>query len=207
MATSTKAYFINPPAPGVGAGHVNPSSGGLFPENSPAWLWGLGTPAAIAPFTTVNKGSVYSQVNATDDNPNIWAKVDEGGDAADWILLGNTGVQVVRSSVIDASGNDGEQVIFNAITACEVLEAGLIWEEATDTTGAEAGDVAIGTTTGGQEIVATTAYGVAQASGAYQALTLVSGALAAGASVFASHDDSGEEAGTFRFQLKIRVEA
>ena len=207
MATSTQAYFLNPPAPGVGAGHTNPPSGGLHPENSPAWLWGQGTPAAIAPFTTVNKGSLYSQVNATDDNPHLWMKVDEGGDAADWVLQGNTGVLIVRSSLIDASGNDGEQVIFNAVTASEVIEAGLIWEEATDTTGSEAGDVAIGTTTGGVDIVANTAYGVSQASGAYQALTITDGGLDAGDSVFASHDDSGAEVGTFRFQLKIRVEA
>ena len=207
MATSTQAYFLNPPAPGVGAGHTNPPSGGLHPENSPAWLWGQGTPAAIAPFTTVNKGSLYSQVNATDDNPHLWMKVDEGGDAADWVLQGNTGVLIVRSALIDISDGPKEQVIFNAVTACEVIEAGLIWEEATDTTGAQVGDITIGTATGGGEIVAATSYGVAQASGAYQALTIVDGALAAGSSVFASDDDAGTDPGTCRVQLKIRVEA
>jgi hypothetical protein len=58
----------------------------MLPENSPAWLWGQGTPSAIAPFTTVNKGSFYSEVNATDDETgHVWMKVDEGGDAADWV--------------------------------------------------------------------------------------------------------------------------
>jgi len=206
MATSTQAYFVYP-APGIGAGHITPATSGILPENSPAWLWGQGTPAAIAPFTTVNKGSVYSQVNATDDDPNIWLKVDEGGDAADWVLQGNTGVLIVRSDLIDASAASSEQVIFNAVTACEILEAGMIWEEATDTTGAQVGDLTLGTTTGGAEICAATSYGVSQAAGAYQACTLVSGALAAGSSVFASHDDNGSEAGTYRVQLKIRVEA
>lgn len=87
MATSAKAFFLYPPAPALGAGHINPPSGGLLPENSPAWLWGQGTPGAIAPFTTVNKGSIYSEVNATDDYGPGWMKTDEGGDAADWAKI------------------------------------------------------------------------------------------------------------------------
>ena len=89
MTASAKAFFLYPPAPALGgAGHVNPPSGGLFPEDSPAWLWGQGTPSAIAPFTTVNKGSIYSEVDATDDETgHVWVKVDEGGDAADFVRL------------------------------------------------------------------------------------------------------------------------
>lgn len=87
MTASTKAFFLYPPAPALGAGHINPPSGGLLPENSPAWLWGQGTPGAIAPFTTVNKGSIYSEVNATDDYGPGWMKTDEGGDAADWAKI------------------------------------------------------------------------------------------------------------------------
>ena len=206
MATSTQAYFVFP-APGVGAGHINPVAGDMFPENSPAWLWGQGTPAAIAPFTTVNKGSVYSQVNATDDDPSIWLKVDEGGDTADWVLQGNTGILIVRSPLIDIGEADVEHVMFNAVTACEILEAGLIYEEATVTSDADEGDITIGTASAGGQIVAATPYAVSQASGSYQALTIVAGALAAGTSVFASHDEAANAAGTVRVQLKIRVEA
>jgi len=87
MTTSTNAFFLYPPAPGLGgAGAVPPPSGGLLPEGAPAWLWGQGTPGAIPPFTTVNKGSIYSEVNATDDyTGHVYFKVDEGGDANDWV--------------------------------------------------------------------------------------------------------------------------
>jgi len=207
MTASTKAYFLYPPAPDLGAGHINPPGGGLHPENSPAWLWGQGTPAAIAPFTTVNKGSLYSAVNTTDDDPCLWVKVDEGGDTADWVLLGNTGIVIVRSPLIDIGESDVEHVIFNAVTACEVIEAGLIYEEATVTSDADEGDITIGTVTAQGEIVAATNYAVSKATGAYQALTIAAGALAAGTSVFASHDEASNAAGTVRVQLKIRVEA
>ena len=207
MTASTKAYFLYPPAPGLGAGHINPPGGGLHPENSPAWLWGQGTPAAIAPFTTVNKGSLYSEVNATDDDPHIWMKVDEGGDAADWVSIGKTGVVIVTSELFDISAAASEQVVFSAVTASEILEAGLIWNEATAASGAAEGDITIGTATGGGQIVAADGYDVSQASGAYQALTLVTGVLAAGAEVFASHDQAAGADGTYFLQLKIRVEA
>lgn len=59
----------------------------LSPETSPNIIWGQGTPGAIAPFTTCNKGSLYLQTNATDDYNCLWLKVDEGGDAADWVQV------------------------------------------------------------------------------------------------------------------------
>ena len=207
MTASTKAYFLYPPAPGLGAGHVNPPGGGLHPENSPAWLWGQGTPAAIAPFTTVNKGSLYSEVNATDDDPHLWFKVDEGGDTADWVSVGKTGVVVVTSELYDIDQAASEQVVFNAVTACQILEAGLIWNEATGASGAAEGDITIGTATGGGELVTADGYDVSQSSGAYQALTLVTGVLTAGQSVFASHDQAAGADGTYFLQLKIRIEA
>ena len=209
MATSTLARFMFR-APRDEAGQVPPSTWGqAFPaaENAPAWLWGQGTPAAIAPFTTVNKGSIYSEVNASDDNPNLWMKVDEGLAASDWVLMNNVGILIVRSPLIDISEGDVEHVIFNAVTACEILEAGILYEEATVTSDADEGDITIGTASGGGQIVAATAYAVSQASGAYQALTIASGVLAAGTSVFCSHDDAASAAGTVRVQLKIRVEA
>ena len=207
MAASTKAFFLYPPAPGLGAGHVNPPGGGMHPENSPAWIWGQGTPAAIAPFTTVNKGSIYSEVNAPDDDPNLWFKVDEGDDTADWVRVGDTGVVVVTSELYDISAAASEQVVFHAVTASEILEAGLIWNEATAASGALEGDITIGTATGGAEIVVADSYDVSQATGAYQALTLVTGVVAAGAELFASHDQASGAAGTYFLPLKIRIEA
>ncbi len=210
MAASTKAIVLIPPGYAEGAGSdFDAYSSPLAPENQPAWLWGQGTPAAIPPFTTVNKGSIYSEVNTTDDDPALWEKVDEGGDTADWVLMGNTGVVEVWSALFDISAADSEQVVFNAVTASQILEAGLVWNEATVASDSNEGDITIGTTSGGAQIVTATSYGLSQASGAYQALVLEAAgvSLAAGTSVFASHDDAASAAGTYRLLLKIRVEA
>lgn len=206
MAASVKAYELYPPSPGLGgAGHVEPPNAGLLPEGSPAILWGQGTPAAIPPFTTVNKGSLYMEVNAADDVQNLWQKCDEGGDTADWVRVGAMGEVIVRSALYDISAADSEQVVFHAVNPAVILEAGLVWNEATATSGAAEGDITIGTATGGAQIVAAASYPVSTASGAYTALTIVDGTLAAGDSVFASHDQSAGAAGTYFLQLKIRL--
>jgi hypothetical protein len=116
-------------------------------------------------------------------------------------------VVIVTSDLFDISVAASEQVLFNAVTACEVLEAGLIWNEATSTSTGP-GDITIGTSTGGAELVAITAYDVSQSSGAYQALVLKAAGveLAAGTSIFASHDTATSDNGTYFLQLKIRVE-
>lgn len=208
MATSTKALFlVGGEYSGASGTVVQPYGSSMAPEGSPAWLWGQGTPGAFVPFTKVNKGSLYSEVNAADDNPNLWLKVDEGADAADWVLMGNTGVVVVTSALYDISAADSEQVVFHAVTASQILEAGILWNEATGASGAAEGDITIGTASAGAEIVAATSYGVSKATGTYDALTLVTGVLAAGTSVFASHDQAAGAAGTYYLQLKIRVEA
>jgi hypothetical protein len=80
MAASKQAFFIVEPGP-------SNAHKGMWPENAPDLIWGQGTPAAIAPFTTLNKGSFYAEVNGTDDESHCWMKVDEGGDAADWVKL------------------------------------------------------------------------------------------------------------------------
>ena len=206
MATSKLARFMFP-VPRDGAGQILPPDRGYaHPESAPAWLWGQGTPAAIAPFTTVNKGSLYSEVNATDDDPNLWMKVDEGLDAADWVNIGTTGIAMVKTELFDISANDHEVVVFHAVTACEILEIGIVYNEATAASGLEGGDFTVGTASGGAEVVAAYTYTASQASGVYIALTLVSGVLAAGTSIFCHHDVASGAAGTFFLQMKIRVE-
>jgi len=210
MTASTKAWYLFPTGAHLGGtGEVPPagSIAGMYPESAPSWLWGQGTPAAISPFTVVNKGSLYSEVNATDDNPHLWMKVDEGAATTDWVAIGSVGVVIVTSELFDISAADSEQVVFSAVKACEILEAGLIWNEATGASGALEGDITIGTATGGGQLVSAATYAVSQSSGAYQALTLVTGVLAAGAEVFASHDIAAGADGTYFLQLKIRVEA
>ena len=206
MVASTNAWYLLQQGLG-GAGVVSGPSGATQPEEMPAWLWGQGTPAAIVPFTTVNKGSLYSEVNATDDDANLWVKRDEGSDAADWVRMGDSGVIVVKTELFDISAVDFEKVVFHAVGASEILEAGLLWNQASAASGLEGGDITIGTASGGAQIVAALAYSASQASGAYTALTLVDGALAAGTSVFAHHDIASGAAGTFFLIMKIRMEA
>ncbi len=113
----------------------------------------------------------------------------------------------VSPVLVDISAADSEAVIFHAVAALTLTEIGLIWEEASaDDTGVHEGDVTIGTTTGGAEIVAATAYGDAAAAGSYQALSFASGAMAAGTSMFASHDQS-TGAGTYRIQFKYDLDS
>lgn len=207
MTASTNAWYVFPSTGLGGTGVVSGPSGAVQPEDAPAWLWGQGTPAAIVPFTTVQKGSLYSEVNASDDDTNLWQKVDEGGDAADWVRLGNTGVVDVKTELFDISANDFETVVFHAVTACEILEIGLLWNEASGASGLEGGDLTIGTASGGAQIMAAYTYLPSMASGTLTAMAIVSGALAAGTSVFAHHDIASGAAGTFFLQMKIRVEA
>jgi len=91
MTTSTNAFYYVKPNPG-------PVGGSLAPETAPGIIWGQGTPGAIAPFTDVNKGSIYMQVNGTDDESHCWMKVDEGGDAADWRQLLLSGANTLAES-------------------------------------------------------------------------------------------------------------
>ena len=187
MAASGRAFFLQEPDP-------TRAASGMWPEEPPAILWGQGDPAAIEPFTRVNKGSLYLNVNKTDDLPSVWVKVDEGLDAADWVLLDHK--HITMSDLFDISAAASEQVILYADRALLITSAFLLWNEATAASGAAEGDITIGTTTGGAEIVAADAYDVSKATGSIQSLTIVDGALAAGGAVFASHDQASGAAGT-----------
>lgn len=92
MTTSTSAFYYVKPDPGS-------LGGSLHPETAPGIIWGQGTPGAIAPFTSINKGGLYMQVNGTDDESHCWMKVDEGGDAADFVLLVTTPYNVAQTYV------------------------------------------------------------------------------------------------------------
>ena len=212
MAASTQAFFLFNPK-GVGPDGRMMAVQALAPEEQPAILWGQGTPAAIEPFTLVNKGSLYLCVNNADDVSAVYQKVDEGLDSADWVeLIGDGGWGgsvpiVVRSALFDISASDSEQVIFtnNLGVTLNINSAVLIWNEATAASGAAEGDITIGTTTGGAGIVAATAYGVSQATGAVTSLTLAATTLAANAEIFASHDVAAGAAGTYYLQMVLSL--
>ena len=200
MAVNTQAFFLTNPVDSLQDGGI--SIGAMHPETQPAILWGQGTPDGDrAPFNVVNKGSIYMQTNATDDTPAVWYKVDEGGANDDWALGGS--YVIVTSALFDISAAASEQVLFHAVAAAKVIEAGIIWNEATGASGAAEGDITIGVATGGAEIVAAASYGVSKATGTYDALTIVDGEVAAGESVFASHDQAAGADGTYFLQLKI----
>src|SRR3990167_3538568 len=116
MAASKKAFFLQEPDP-------TRAESGMWPENPPALLWGQGDPAAIEPFTRVNKGSIYANVNKTDDLPAVWMKVDEGGDAADRALL-ITSAFLLWNEATGASGAaEGDITIGTASAGAQIVAA------------------------------------------------------------------------------------
>ena len=209
MADNTVAFFWRQLVQKIGGAGVVP--GDLanlnLPEPAPSILWGQGTPDGDRlPFTQVNKGSLYLAVDQTDDTSPLWVKVDEGGDNADWVKATVGGdvnpAMVSMSALYDISASDSEQVVLHAKAALTITKAYLLWNEATGASGAAEGDITIGTATGGAQIVAAAAYEVSKATGSVSDLTIVSGAVAAGSSVFASHDQAASAAGTYFLVLE-----
>ncbi|MHA2371069.1 MAG: hypothetical protein ACXADX_19810, partial [Candidatus Hodarchaeales archaeon] len=92
-AESDAAYHVLPP---------KPPGTSMETDKEPYWIWGLGTPDGDGEmWSDANKGSFYSQVDATDDNSHVFMKVDEGNDAADWVALATMPLQFTTT---DASG-------------------------------------------------------------------------------------------------------
>ena len=111
MATSTNAFFLlrGSGSRVGGTGLIQVADGPFAPEVEPTILWGQGTPAGtLAPWTLVNKGSLYAEVNDTDDQSHVWMKVDEGNDANDWMPVliggntGTTGANTIAQTYVDA---------------------------------------------------------------------------------------------------------
>ncbi len=224
MVASTAAWFLAGGAP-IGAGLGNYQyGGGTFPETAPAIIWGNGTPGAFVPFTSVNKGSLYMEVNNTDDTTALWMKVDEGGDTDDWtrvfaedhaLIAGgdvaagaltvesfetNALTNITTSILVDISAADSETMPLHCAAAATITRVDIIWVEATGTSGAAEGDITIGTASGGAQIVATTGYGLSAAAGSNANLSIASGAMAADATAFQSHDVADSSVGTYHCQ-------
>ena len=215
MTDSTVARFLLAQQQrygGTGLIPVYPAA--LDEEGQPSILWGQGTPNGdLPPFNLVNKGSLYFSVNNADNSAAVYQKYDEGGDNNDWVAILSGGVlaealeENARTRVItlptqvDISAADSEFVDFHAVAALTITEIGLIWLEATGASGAAAGDVTIGVSTGNGDVVNAEAYDVSQAAGDYQALTIADGGLAAGESLFVSHDIA-DDTGLYQVILK-----
>jgi hypothetical protein len=101
MTTNTAAFFVNNPDPAK-------RQSALIPESAPTDLWGQGTPDGDRePFLSAQKGTLYRQVDATDDYPHVWIKVDEGNDDADWVVMGTASSTSIFDLEHQLLGADG----------------------------------------------------------------------------------------------------
>ena len=103
--------------------------------------------------------------------------------------LADGGYQRARSvwfNIDNGAGTTIDDVLLKPSKAITITAARIIYVDATTGTVA-AGNAKIGTTLGGAEIVAATAYENTKAVGISTAMTIVSGAVAAGGSVFVRH--------------------
>lgn len=197
MAVNTSAFLVVNPDPAQ-------MQSALIPEPAPTWLWGQGTPDGDrVPFSTAQKGTLYSQTDAADDESALWLKVDEGSDDADWVRLG--GVSYARSktfNIDNGSGTTDDDIILVPDRAIVVLAARAIYTVATDTAGAASANFKLGTAVAGAEIVAATALEVSKAVGTYTAGTIVAGAVAANGMVAVRHTGiAATEAGEYFVQI------
>lgn len=200
MAIATSATVIVPPVGQSGTG--NPAiERVLLGFYEPCLLAGNGTPDGdLHPWKDVPMGSIYHEMNAADNLTPTWVKIDDSGasDNSDWV---REGVVVLKSDLFDISAAASEQVLHFDV-AFQIVDARLVWNEATPASGSLEGDITLGSSTGGAEIVAATSYPASQATGATTALTLVTGLLTAGQSLFISHDQASGSAGTCYVQLR-----
>ena len=238
MADAANVHFLLPLGMRLGGAGLVPSPGAAMDEEGqPAILWGQGTPDGdLAPFNLVNKGTLYLEVNGTDDTAQVWQKVDEAHltGSADWArflvenhalidtndLAAAAGITVEQLETnalsniftteqkINISDAAVEYVVFHAVAALTITEIGLLWTEATTASLPTTGKVAVGTTADGQQVVADTSYAQSQAVGDYQALTPASGAMAAGTSLFFQHAvQSSSAAGEARLVVKYDLDS
>lgn len=105
---------------------------------------------------------------------------------------GITGTQMRRTAksvwfnLDNGAGTTIDDVIIRPASAITIVAARIVYVDATTGTVA-AGNARIGTTVGGSEIVASTAYENTKAVGTATAMTIVSGAVAANTAVFVRH--------------------
>jgi hypothetical protein len=108
-----------------------------------------------------------------------------------YIARGNQRYNIARSktfNIDNGSGTTDDDVILaNLPSDADIVSVQAVYVEATDTAGAENANFKLGTTAGGNGIVAATALEVSKAVGAVTSSTLTASRLAAGSSLFARH--------------------
>jgi hypothetical protein len=226
MTTSVQGFKI-----------LDPKQTGMMPEAPPCLLMGQGTPDGdLSPFKEAQKGTLYFQTDATDDESHIWQKVDEGNDDNDWVRLLVEGHALIDTSDIAAnagilgsqladearrlfattrevfnidngSGSTEDQIILVPSVPITIVAARVVYIEATDTEGAADATVQIGTAIAGEQIVAAAALEVAKAIGDVTDLTIVDGAVAADELVAVRHTGiAATEAGQYVVQIEYTVD-
>jgi hypothetical protein len=126
-----------------------------------------------------------------------------------YIPRGEAGYNVFTSQVFNIDNGSGTTVDEEALCLpypIEILHARIIYHEATDTAGVTTGNCKIGTTTGGAEIVAATAFQVSKSIGGYTAMTLVATRVAANGFVSIRHTGiAATDAGQYSVQIVYRI--
>ena len=108
-----------------------------------------------------------------------------------YTLRGDQKYQVLRSktfNIDNGSGTTDDDVIFADLPFdVELKSVNAVYVEATDTAGAADANFKLGTTAGGNGVVAATALEVSKAVGASTSATLASNRIPAGTDLFARH--------------------
>jgi hypothetical protein len=107
----------------------------------------------------------------------------------------------------NGAGTTIDRVIFRPSVPITITAARIVYEDATTGTVA-AGNARIGTTVGGSEIVASTAYENTKAVGTVTAMTIVSGAVAAATPICVRHTGvASTQAGFAHVEIEFTVNA
>ncbi len=229
MADSLNVHFLSPVGMRVGGAGLVPGPGGsMDEEGQPAIMWGQGTPDGnLAPFNLVNKGSLYLEVNGTDDQAHTWQKVDEGGESglADWkrmfvedhALIGTADLATAAAllieqlevnarttalpwgPVIDLAASSATHMVMHFVAAATITEIGILFDTATEASIATT--IAV-SESGSSDVVAAVAVSSSQAAGAYQALTIADGDIPAGGDIRIVMVQGASETGTFQLVAK-----
>lgn len=125
-----------------------------------------------------------------------------------YIARGNQRLITFRSktfNIDNGSGTADNDVIFAGLPSdAYVVDVKAVYVEATDTSGAASANFRLGTTSGGEQIVASTALAVSKAVGSTTSATIVAGRVAAGGACFARHVGiAATEAGQYYLQVSV----
>lgn len=123
-----------------------------------------------------------------------------GYDTGPSLVLAKT----MRFDLDNGAGTTIDDVVLRPDVAITITAARIVYTDATSGTVA-AGNAKIGTTVGGAEVVAATAYENAKAVGTKTDMTIVAGAVAAGAPVIVRHTGvAATQAGQAYVEIEYR---